>query len=40
VSLKASAGIRTYEDAAALIEAGADRIGTSAGTAIMLGSQK
>jgi deoxyribose-phosphate aldolase len=40
VSLKASAGIRTYEDAAALIEAGADRIGTSAGTAIMLGAQK
>jgi deoxyribose-phosphate aldolase len=40
VSLKASAGIRTYEDAAALIQAGADRIGTSAGTAIMLGSQK
>jgi deoxyribose-phosphate aldolase len=40
VSLKASAGIRTYEDAAALIQAGADRIGTSAGTAIMLGAQK
>ena len=40
VSLKASAGIRTYEDAMALIEAGADRIGTSAGVAIMAGAQK
>ena len=40
VSLKASAGIRTFEDAAALIEAGADRIGTSAGVAIMAGAQK
>lgn len=40
VSLKASAGIRTYEDAVALIEAGADRIGTSAGVAIMTGAQK
>ena len=35
VSLKASAGIRTLEDAVALIEAGADRIGTSAGVAII-----
>ena len=33
--LKASAGIRTYADAVALIEAGADRIGTSAGMAIV-----
>ena len=40
VSLKASAGIRTYEDAVALIEAGADRIGTSAGVAIMTDAQK
>ena len=38
VSLKASAGIRTYGDAVALIEAGADRIGTSAGVAIMAGA--
>ena len=38
VLLKASAGIRTYADAAALIEAGADRIGTSAGVAIMEGA--
>jgi deoxyribose-phosphate aldolase len=33
--IKASAGIRTYEDAKALIEAGASRIGTSAGIAIV-----
>ena len=39
VSLKASAGIRTYADAAALIEAGADRIGTSAGVAIVAGER-
>ena len=35
VRLKASAGIRCYEDAVALIEAGADRLGTSAGIAIV-----
>ena len=35
VQLKASAGIRTYEDAAALINAGADRLGTSAGIEIV-----
>lgn len=33
--LKASAGIKTYAQTKALIEAGADRIGTSAGAAIM-----
>ena len=33
--IKASAGIKTYEQTMALIEAGADRIGTSAGAAIM-----
>ena len=33
--IKAAAGIRTYEDAKALIEAGASRIGTSAGIAIV-----
>ena len=38
VQVKASAGIRTYEDAAALIEAGADRLGTSAGSAIISGA--
>ena len=35
VRIKASAGIRTYEKAERLILAGADRIGTSAGAAIM-----
>lgn len=35
VRLKASAGIRTYADAMALITAGADRIGTSAGVPIV-----
>ena len=33
--IKASAGIRTYKDAVALIEAGASRLGTSAGIAII-----
>lgn len=36
--IKASAGIKTYEQTIALIEAGADRIGTSAGAAIMAGA--
>lgn len=40
VKLKASAGIRTYEDAKALVEAGADRLGTSAGIAIIAAAQK
>lgn len=35
VVLKASAGIRTYADAKALIDAGASRLGTSAGMAII-----
>ena len=39
VSVKASAGIRTYEQAVALIEAGADRIGTSAGKGILEGAK-
>ncbi len=37
VRLKASAGIRSYADAMALIEAGAERLGTSAGIAIITG---
>lgn len=37
VELKASAGIRTYETAAALVAAGATRLGTSAGVAIVQG---
>ena len=40
VKIKASGGIKTYEDALALIEAGADRIGTSAGVAIIKGAPK
>ena len=35
VVIKASAGIRSYADAISLIEAGASRIGTSAGISIM-----
>lgn len=35
VLVKASAGIRSYEDAMNMIEAGADRLGTSAGVAIV-----
>ena len=38
--LKASAGIRSYEDAKALIEAGADLLGTSAGIAIINNAPK
>lgn len=40
VKLKASSGIRTYEDAKALIDAGAERLGTSAGIAIINGAPK
>lgn len=36
--IKASAGIRDYATAAALVEAGADRLGTSAGVAICDGA--
>lgn len=35
VKLKASAGVRSYKDAIALIEAGANRLGTSAGISII-----
>lgn len=35
VEVKASAGIRSYQDAKALIEAGATRLGTSAGAVII-----
>lgn len=37
--VKASSGIRSYEDAMALIEAGATRLGTSAGIKIMEGEK-
>ena len=40
MKIKASAGIKTYEDAKALIEAGAQRLGTSSGAAIMEGAVK
>lgn len=36
--VKASGGIRTYRDAVKLIEAGANRIGTSSGTSIIKGT--
>ena len=39
VKVKASAGIRDYDTAMALIEAGADRLGTSAGMAIIEGAK-
>ena len=38
--IKASAGIRSYADAIALIEAGASRIGTSAGISIVESAPK
>ena len=40
VKLKASSGIKTYETAMALIEAGAERLGTSSGAVIIAGAQK
>lgn len=40
VKLKASSGIKTYEDAKALIDVGAERLGTSAGIAILNGAPK
>jgi len=36
--VKASGGVRTYEDAVAMIQAGASRIGTSSGIAIVSGA--
>jgi deoxyribose-phosphate aldolase len=35
LKVKASGGIRTLEDAASLLESGADLLGTSAGTTII-----
>lgn len=37
IGVKASGGVRTYEDAASMIEAGATRIGASAGVKILQG---
>lgn len=39
VKVKASSGIRSYEQAKALIDAGAERLGTSAGAAIIEGAK-
>jgi len=39
VGIKASGGIKTYEKAVQLIQAGADRIGTSSGVEIVKGSK-
>lgn len=39
LGIKASAGIRNFEQARALIEAGATRLGTSAGVSIVSGAQ-
>ena len=40
VKVKASSGIKTYEDAKALIDAGAERLGTSSGIVIIGGAPK
>ncbi|MBR6411274.1 MAG: deoxyribose-phosphate aldolase [Clostridia bacterium] len=40
VKIKASSGIKTYETAKALIDAGAERLGTSSGAAIIAGAPK
>lgn len=39
MGVKASGGVRTYEDALAMIEAGATRIGTSNGVALLQGKE-
>lgn len=40
LGVKASGGVRSYEDAIAMIEAGATRIGASSGIAIVEGAEK
>ena len=40
LGIKASGGVRTREQAEAMIQAGADRIGTSAGVAIVMGERR
>ena len=40
VKLKASSGIKTYEDAKALLDVGAERLGTSSGIVILNGAPK
>lgn len=39
IGVKAAGGVRTYEDAVAMIEAGATRLGASAGIAIVAGAK-
>ena len=39
VKVKASGGVRSYEDAVRMIEAGAERLGTSSGIAIISGQE-
>ena len=39
IGVKASGGVRTYEDAIAMIEAGASRLGASAGAKIVAGAE-
>jgi len=39
VGVKAAGGLRTYEDAVAMLKAGANRLGTSAGVAIVSGGK-
>ena len=39
VKIKASGGVRSYEDAVKMIEAGAERLGTSSGIAIINGQE-
>jgi deoxyribose-phosphate aldolase len=39
MGVKASGGVRTYEDAVAMIEAGASRLGASAGKKIIEGAR-
>lgn len=40
LKVKASGGIRTYDDATAMLKAGADRLGCSAGVAIVAGGSE
>ena len=40
IGVKAAGGVRTYEDAVAMIEAGATRLGASAGIAIVAGAEE
>ena len=39
MGVKASGGIKTYEDAVKMVEAGANRLGTSSGIAIVKAMQ-